>query len=106
MLYIETSCTSADPELSISPAFKEVEEGEIFTLTCTSTIPGIPVIWNYPMFEDFPNVEVNLENLTVFGAIDFNGGNYTCSVMEPGEEEFIIVASATATVEVLLRTCI
>ena len=104
MLYIETLCISADPELSISPAFKEVEEGEDFTLTCTSTIPGVQVIWDDPLSGESSNVVFNLETLTVSGAMEFNSGNYTCSVLEPGEEE--AVASAIATVEVLSRTCI
>lgn len=110
-LYIHTFCVCVlhfvptVPVVTISPPTKEVNAGETFTLTCTSSISGLVFDWRHPnRFSESPNVEFSEplgESITVFNATVFNEGNYTCSIREFGE---LIVASATATVDFISST--
>ena len=78
----------------------EVEEGESFSITCTSPDPTHNLFWNYPRQPDFrpENVMVNGSVITVIDAGLENEGRYTCSVLGPQR-----AVSATAIVTVIPR---
>ena len=90
------------PVVTISPLFMEVNEGRNFTLTCTSSIPGLPFNWDYLNSSSHSaNVEFSQplqENITVFSPTGSNERSYTCQIRELGE----VIAFATATVNVVI----
>ena len=76
---------------------------DTFTLICTSSIPDIPLIWEFPgsTFEVPPeNVFVTGGNITVSGANRLNEGDYLCEVVEG---RTIVASSAPANVNVIHR---
>ena len=73
-----------------------VQEGENFTLSCSSSIPNLPLEWVHSLF----GVERQSgPTFAVMGATFFNEGEYRCSVLENGE---VAIASATVIVDVIL----
>ena len=98
------SCISSTshlvPVLTVSPSI-EVEEGDSFTLTCTSSIPDLPLIWNDPgSRSEVENVFFTDGSITVVGAIEQNEGDYICMVVEG---RGTVVASATTNVNITQR---
>lgn len=99
------------PEITISTDFIEVEAGESFSITCTSSFSArdVDFSWRYPgQFSELnaQNVDIvdasdgSLTVITVFGATLQNNGNYTCNLREMGE---VTLESATATVDIIHR---
>lgn len=92
--------------LSVSSESVVVNEGEDFTLVCTSSIPNVTIQWDFiPVtFNEFPPATFFGSTLVVMNVDEFNEGEYICSVNEFGENEEITLASASATVDVILGT--
>ena len=98
------------PEITISTDFIEVEAGESFSITCTSSFspPDVDFSWSYPgrFSERVENVDIvdtsdgSSTVIAVFGALLQNKGNYTCNLREMREAT---LTSATATVNVTHR---
>lgn len=93
------------PKITISENLIEVEGGESFSITCTSSLPNVDFTWDFPgRFFELENVEISgndiSTSISVSGATLQNEGNYTCELRDFGELTF---ASATATVDVIHR---
>ena len=88
------------PVLTVSNDSIVVEEGESFSITCTSPDPTHNLFWDYPQLLDFSpeNVMVNGSVITVTDAVLENEGRYTCLVLGPQR-----AVSATADVTVIPR---
>ena len=88
------------PVLNVSNDSIVVEEGESFSITCTSPDPTHNLFWDYPQQLDFSpeNVMVNGSVITVTDAGLENEGRYTCLVLGPQR-----AVSATANVTVIPR---
>lgn len=88
------------PVLTVSDDDIEVEEGESFSITCTSTDPTQTLFWDYPEVFDFSseNIVINGAVITVRNAGLENAGRYTCRVLGPER-----AIPATANVNVIPR---
>ena len=62
-----------------------VEEGESFSITCTSPDPNHNLLWGIPQQSNFfpENVVVSGSVITVRNAVLENEGIYTCGVLGP-----------------------
>ena len=97
--------------MTISTDFIEVEAGESFSITCTSSFLArdVDISWRYPgqFFElSAQNVDIvdtsdgSMTVIVVFDALLQNNGTYTCNLREMREAT---LRSATATVNVIHR---
>ena len=86
------------PVLTVSDDSIVMEEGESFSITCTSPNPTHNLLWDYPQQSDFSpeNVVVNGSVITVRNAVLGNEGIYTCGVLGPHR-----AVSATTNVTVI-----
>ena len=106
----QNSISHIVPEVTISTDFIEVEAGEFFSITCTSSFstPDVDFSWDYPgsFSERVQNVQIvetgdgSMTVIAVSGALLQNKGNYTCNLREMREA---ILTSATAIVNVVHR---
>ena len=91
---------SAVPVVTVSMESVTVAEGGSFSLSCSSSVPGLDVRWRPPFGAvESPNVFIDGLNLMVVNATMGEEGDYTCVVLEMGEAT---IASASATVDVLI----
>ena len=83
------------PVVTVAEGSVTVQLGENFTLSCSSSIPNLPLEWvRFPGFDRRSG-----PTFAVMGATPSDEGEYRCSVLENGE---VVIASATVRVDVIL----
>ena len=90
------------PNVAISTESIVVEEGEMFSITCTSN-STVSFVWREPGLSEFRNVKTSgqFNNIiTVVDAAIFNKGNYSCEVRE---DSVGVIVSAMTTVDIVRR---
>ena len=81
--------------LTVAEELVILQEGENFTLTCSSSLPNLPIEWlHLPTFN-----RQSGPTISVTGASYRDEGDYRCSILEMGE---LTVASVIVTVDVIL----
>ena len=83
------------PVLTVAEELVIIQEGGNFTLTCSSSLPNLPIDWlHLPTFN-----RQSGPTISVTGASYSDEGDYRCSILEMGE---LTIASVTVTVDVIL----